>query len=264
MFYELLNSKGHGFVSILWEVSAEACSRKGATFPVEGMGAGLFMREPGIRRTLLPHAAPYGLSAGNAARRDVIAVPVVDGKRFYAHPGAGLGAVHEVVLPDVDAGVVAGTGNPEDYDVSGAQTVAGNALTGIGLIAADAGNADAVAGAGPVHETGAVESLGGRGSAENIRTAELTFCRGGDGCSAAAGRIDLRSGVLVRSIGLFAAAGGQNHGCAQKQQWKESGKGGDAKCRHGCPAELSRYRFNISFLDHKEKKCKRNPVGRTA
>ena len=258
MFCAIVNPVNDGRCFSRLKVSDADCFGKRTCFFLCGVKESMRAGRGWRCRSMTPVAATDGPLSGNAACGDVVAVPVVDGKRFYAHPGAGFGAVNEVVLADVDARMVAGAGNAEDHNVAGAQAVAGDALTGIGLIAADAWNADAVGGAGPVHESGAVEALGWGGSAEDVRATELTFGRGGDGCSAAAGHADLRGGIAVRTIGLFAAACGQNHGCTKKQQRKESGKGGESKCRHGCPADLSRYRFNILFVDHKEKKCKRD------
>ena len=193
----------------------------------------------GKDRFVFPYPAGRGYgcrsASGDASGGDVVAVPVVDGKGFDAHAGTGLGTVHEVVLTDVDAGMVAGTGNAENDDVAGTEAAARDALTGICLVPADARNADAVAGAGPVDESGTVEALGRGRTAEDVRTAELTFCRGGNGCAAAAGDAGLRS-VVGGSVGLFSAACGHEHGCAQNQKGEDAEKRTGAKCRHGCPA----------------------------
>ena len=170
---------------------------------------------------------------GDAPGRDVVAIPVVDGERFNAHAGPGLGTVNETVLTDVDARVIAGARNAENHDVAGAQTAAGNAFAHAGLIAADAGHGNAVACAGPVHEAGAVEAAGGRGSAGYVGTAELAFGRGGDGRTAAGSGARL---LIGRSVGLFAAASGHEKGHAQKNQRNIPIEGMIAMCRHDGPA----------------------------
>lgn len=172
-------------------------------------------------------------ASGDAPGRDVVAIPVVDGERFDAHAGPGLGTVDETVLADVDARVIAGARNAENHDVAGAQTAAGNAFARAGLIAADAGHGNAVAGAGPVHESGAVEAARRRGAAGHVGTAELTFGRGGDGRAAAGNGAGL---LIGRSVGLFAAASGHEKGHAQKKQRNIPIEGMIAMCRHDGPA----------------------------
>lgn len=188
----------------------------------------------------------------HAAGRDVVAVPVVDGEGFDANACPWLWAVNEVVLPDVDAGVIAGTRNAEHDDVARPQTAAGNALSDAGLIAADAGNGNAVGGAGPVDEAGAVEAAGGRGAAGNVGAAELTFGCGGYGCSAAGG--DAVRLMVVWPVGLFTAACGHEKGHAQKQQRKIPIQGMSAMSRHDGPAGVET--CNISFLWYPGKSCK--------
>ena len=178
---------------------------------------------------------------GDASGRDVVAIPVVDGERFNAHAGPGLGTVNETVLADVDARVVAGARNAENHDVAGAQAAAGNAFARAGLIAADAGHGNAVACAGPVHEAGAVEAARGRGSAGYVGTAELTFGRGGDGRTAAGSGARL---LISRSVGLFAAASGHEKGHAQKKQRNIPIEGMIAMCRHDGPAGVE----SVTFL----------------
>lgn len=197
-----------------------------------------------------------GMESGSAPcyapGRDVVAVPVVDGKRLDAHTCSGLGAVHEVVLTDIDAGVVAGAGNSEHHNVARAQAVAGNAPAYAGLIAADAGHGNAVLGTGPVHESGAVESAGGGGAAGNIGAAELALGRGGYGCTAAGGNVHRLS--VAGSVGLLAAARSHEKGHAQKQQRKIPIQGMSAKSRHDGPAGVEKY--NISLLWYPPKSCK--------
>ena len=174
---------------------------------------------------------------GDATGRDIVAIPVVDGQRFDAYACPGLGAVHKVVLTDVDTRMIAGTRNSEDDDIAGTQIASCDSPAGTGLIAADAGNGNAVAGAGPVDQSGAVEAPGRRSSAGNIGAAELAFGRGGYG-GAGSGRYlcRRRGGAIV----LFAAAGGHEHGCTQEQQGKKTKQGVNTKCRHGSPAEVER------------------------
>ena len=188
----------------------------------------------------------------HSAGRDVVAVPVVDGKGLDAHAGPGLGAVNEVVLADVDARVVAGTRNAEDDDIARAQTATGNALSYAGLIAADAGHGNTVAGTGPVNEAGTVETAGRRGAAGNVGTAELTFGRGGYGSTAAGG--DISRLTVIGPVGLLTAASGHEKGHAQKKQRKIPIQGMSAICRHDGPAGVEAY--NTPFVWYLEKSFK--------
>lgn len=207
--------------------SRDACQdrRQGGT--VEGSG----QDEGDVRR-----AERSSDSACHAAGRDVIAVPVFDGQRFDAHAGARLGTVNEAVLADIDAGVVAGTRDAEHHDVSRAQAASGNALSHAGLITADARHVDAVSGAGPVDETGAVEASGRGRTAGNIGTAELALGRGGNG-GAAGGNTALRA--VGRPVGLFSAGGKKEKRRPENQQRKTPEQGRKA-CRHGDPAGVEK------------------------
>lgn len=176
-----------------------------------------------------------GLSAARyTTGRYIVAVPVADGKRFDAYAGSGLRTVNEVVLSDVDAGVIARPGNSEHHDVAGAKTAARNALACAGLIATDAGNVDAVSGTGPVHETGAVEAFGRRGASGNVGAAQLTFGRGGNGRAAAGGNAALLR--IGRSVGLLAAARHCDQSREEKQKKEAAMQSMDVRSRHGDPA----------------------------
>ena len=177
-----------------------------------------------------------------AAGRYVIAVPVVDGQRLDAHAGPGLGTMHEVVLADVDAGVIARARNPEHHDIAGAETAARNTLTDARLVSTDTGNSNAVSGTGPVDETGAVESFGRGGAAGNVGTAELAFGRGRNGRTAAGSHAALLR--IGRAVGLFAAACHHQKGREQNQQQKAAMQSMSARCRHGDPAVV----LNVQYF----------------
>lgn len=172
-------------------------------------------------------------AAGYTTCRDIVAVPVADGKRFNTYPRSGLGTVHKVVLTDVNARVISGTRNPEHHNVAGAEVAAPDALSGTGLIPADAGNGNAVSGTGPVDKAGAVETSGGRSAPGNIGATKLTLGCGSYGRTAA--RRGLR-GIVGGAIRLFAAGGRHKQGRTQKQKGKEAKQRMSTKCRHGSPA----------------------------
>lgn len=217
--------------------SRDVCKDRRQGGAVEGVRP----EEGGIRRT--ERSAD---SACHAAGRDVVAIPVFDGQRFDAYAGTRLGTVNEAVLADIDAGVVAGARDAEHDDVAGTQTAPRNTSSHAGLITADTRHVDAVSGAGPVDETGTVESLGRGRTAGNIGTAELTLGRGGNG-GTAGGNTALRA--VGRPVGLFSAGGKKEKRRPENQQSKTPEQRRKA-CRHGDPAGVEKriifYVYSIS------------------
>lgn len=104
---------------------------------------------------------------------DVMLFPVHVVKRIQAYARARLRTVYESPSAYVDAGMIVEPRDLEYDDISRAQVRPVDFAAGIGLIVADSGNGDAVAGARPVHEAGAVEAALGRDAAAAVGPAYL-------------------------------------------------------------------------------------------
>lgn len=113
---------------------------------------------------------------GDAAACDKMFAPVVDGKRFDANAGSWLGAMDKLVLPEVDARMVARPRDLEYDDIPGTQVRTFDLDADLGLILAHARYPHTVSGAGPVDQPGTVKARGRGVAAVSVGAAKLALC----------------------------------------------------------------------------------------
>ena len=142
--------------------------------------------------------------------------------------------MHEVALADVDTGMIPGTRNTEDHDVSGTQIVAADLGSCPGLVPADTRNGDTVSAVTPEDEAGTVEAPGRRGSAVNVGASDLLqgrLCDGGP-------HTDSLAALCRVTEALFGAAGHQSKQEAYEENNGNAEEGAVLTSDHSetCPA----------------------------